>query len=103
MESLFEGVATAHPTGSVDAWKETAVAALCDFCDGHVGEDHLAEEIRAAAEANGVARLDDARAWGQIMKMAEKRGVIKRVGYAPTASSNGSPKALWRMIGGEGK
>lgn len=29
----------------------------------------------------------------------EKNGLLKNVGYAPTKSSNGSPKVLWAIIG----
>jgi len=37
----------------------------------------------------------DDRAWGHATRLAVKRGWIKKVGYAPAASSNGSPKCLW--------
>jgi len=37
----------------------------------------------------------DPRAWGHATRLAAKRGWIKKVGYAPAASSNGSPKCLW--------
>ena len=37
----------------------------------------------------------DPRAWGHATRLAVRRGWIKQVGYAPAASSNGSPKCLW--------
>ena len=37
----------------------------------------------------------DPRAWGHATRLAVRRGWIKKVGYAPAASSNGSPKCLW--------
>src|ERR1022692_474301 len=37
---------------------------------------HLGEGIRVFAQAQGVARLQDARAWGPVLKRAEKLGVI---------------------------
>jgi hypothetical protein len=77
------------------------VLILCEFCTAHIGQDFAAEDIRAFAEANGVARLKDARAWGLVLERAEKLGVIKNVGYAPSFSSNGSPKVLWRMVGAD--
>lgn len=80
-------------------WEQKALLAVCEYANSHLGENHLAEEIRAFAEGNGVARLKDARAWGPTLKKAEKHGIIKRVGFAPTVSSNGSPKVLWEMVG----
>jgi hypothetical protein len=94
-------VAIARAVESNDDWKQKAYLAVCEFCNKHAGKEHLAEEIRVFAEAQGVAPLNDARAWEPILKRAEKNGVIKNVGYAPTKSSNGSPKVLWRMIGAD--
>jgi uncharacterized protein (DUF934 family) len=37
----------------------------------------------------------DGRAWGHAARAAQRYGWIRRVGYAPAASSNGSPKCLW--------
>jgi hypothetical protein len=37
----------------------------------------------------------DGRAWGHAARAAQRNGWIRRVGYAPAASSNGSPKCLW--------
>ena len=87
-------VAIARAVESNDDWKQKAYLAVCEFCNKHAGKEHLAEEIRVFAEAQGVAPLNDARAWGPILKRAEKNGVIKNVGYAPTKSSNGGPKVF---------
>jgi uncharacterized protein (DUF934 family) len=40
-------------------------------------------------------RPPDGRAWGHAARAAQRYGWIRRVGYAPAASSNGSPKCLW--------
>jgi hypothetical protein len=80
-------------------WNEKAYLALCDYLDGHIGEEHVGEEIRAALEAIGVPTPQEKRAWGPVLKRAEKNGLLKNVGYAPTKSSNGSPKVLWAIIG----
>ena len=40
------------------------------------------------------------RAWGHAVRLAVKNGWIRKVGYAPAASSNGSPKCLWAKASG---
>ena len=60
MKTSTKGVAT--------DWKEKAFSAVCEFSNGHIGEDHLGEEIRAFAETNGVARLKDARVLGTCVE-----------------------------------
>lgn len=53
-----------------------------------------------AARAYFAATLNpppDERAWGAVTRIARQRGVIEHTGdYAPAASSNGSPKPLYR-------
>lgn len=43
----------------------------------------------------------DARSWGHVTRLAVRRGWIEVTGgYAPAASSNGSPKRLYRLVRG---
>ena len=43
----------------------------------------------------------DARSWGHVTRLAVRRGWIEPTGaYAPAASSNGSPKRLYRLVRG---
>lgn len=76
-----------------------ALRAICNYSNRHVGKNCLAEDIRKDASRRGVPSFRDDRSWGPIFKEAEHLGAIKKIGYAPTVSSNGSPKVLWRMIG----
>jgi len=64
----------------------------------HTSPDHIfrTEEVRAAAKEWGLDDPPDGRAWGQVMRRAEREDVIKWVGYMPAVSSNGSPKVAWR-------
>ena len=40
----------------------------------------------------------DARSWGHVTRLAVRKGWIEPTGeYAPAASSNGSPKRLYRL------
>lgn len=56
----------------------------------------LGEAFRAWAYARGLTRPHDERAFGPLMTRAAKARVIVRAGFAPSASSNGSPKPLWQ-------
>jgi hypothetical protein len=80
-------------------WKTKALSAVLEFANEHVGESFVGEDIRAFAEANGVPIASDGRYWGHLLKEAERKGAIEKVGFAPTRSSNGSPKVLWKMLG----
>ena len=45
-----------------------------------------------------LAHLDaphDPRDWGHAARAAERQKLIRRVGFAATRSSRGSPKVLW--------
>lgn len=72
-------------------WNEKALAAVHAFALSHT-EPFLAEQIRASMDWADV----DARAFGPVMKEAERRGWIRRDGYAPANSSHRSPKVRWR-------
>ncbi len=62
----------------------------------HAGED-VKENIREVAEpVIGVPH--DSRAWGAVMRRAARARLIEKIGYAPAASSHGSPKPLWKRV-----
>lgn len=55
----------------------------------------LMEEIVAAAKRDGVPVPPDNRSWGAVIRSLAKRGVVRKMGYAPAATSNCSAKVLW--------
>ena len=61
-------------------------------------EDWLTEDFREWAAQAGLDPPPDGRAFGKVMQSAQREGLIKRVGYAPANSSNGSAKVLWRAV-----
>lgn len=75
-------------------WRETAWQLLVMYLVGH-REDFLAEQFVAWASPM-IVRPPDPRAWGCVLMMARRRGTIVKVGYRPAATSNMSPKCLWR-------
>lgn len=76
-----------------DAWRERAIGYVRLHAAVHA--EFLAEDVRAVAEHDGLPPPPDGRAWGSVMQTAARRGIVKRVGYAPARSSNLSPKVLW--------
>ena len=53
--------------------------------------------VEDARELAGVEAPTDQRAWGAVVNRASRRGLIRRVGFAPARSSNGSPKPVWEV------
>lgn len=84
----------AHADRVEDGWRYQALALLTAFAN-EVGRPFVVEEARAYAEQRGLPDPPDARAYGSVVRLARAKGRIKRVGYAPAASSNGSPKCQW--------
>jgi hypothetical protein len=72
-----------------DGWTEKAAMYLASYA--RLGDRFLIEE----ATVKYPHTPPDGRAWGAATRLASRRGWIRRVGYAPAASSNGSPKCLW--------
>ena len=86
-----------HADRMIPRWSDVALAFVRVYVLKTRPDDiFLTEEVRAAAKEWGLDDPTDGRAWGQVMRRAEREGVIKWVGYLPAASSNGSPKVAWR-------
>jgi len=75
-------------------WVAAALAKLETFAQESTGKFTI-EQARAAIEAE-LPKPHDLRAWGQVTRQARGTGLIVQDGYAPAASSNGSPKPLYR-------
>ena len=58
----------------------------------------MAEHVREFAEGQRFPKAPDARAWGKIMRQAARDKIIISHGFAPSNSSNRSPKVLWRSL-----
>jgi hypothetical protein len=94
------GIARArdHAEADLPGWTESAAAFLAAYALS-VGGTFLVEQCRDAS----IGRLpapDNLKAWGPATTFAIRKGWIRRVGWAPACSSNGSPKGLY--IAGEG-
>lgn len=77
-------------------WSERAYDAIRHFAAGQAGAFTI-EMLREVVAAE-IDPPHDLRAWGPITKKAMRKDVIQLVrgATAPAASSNGSPKPLYR-------
>ena len=87
--------ALTHAENIALGWNIAADAALAKYLETIGAGTFLAEQFVAWAR-RVVGSPPDPRAWGGPIQRAARAGRIVRVGYAPAASSNCSPKALWR-------
>jgi hypothetical protein len=87
--------AVEHADRVVPLWSERALAELRRSV--RVREEPFTIEQVRLAIACSVESPTDERAWGAVTQMAIKRAIIVKTGeYAAAASSNGSPKPLYR-------
>lgn len=102
----MQQAATARDTGMAlaldkadrdqEGWSDDAMVAVRSFTAMNQGKSFLTEHLRAWAESAGIVEpAANERAWGAVMRRAAKEGLIQKIGYAPSASSNLSPKTLW--------
>jgi hypothetical protein len=76
-------------------WKRAAVEAVKDHATRN--REMLAEHVRIVIPEGA-----DRRAVGHVFREAQRLGYVRADGYAPAASSNGSPKCRWRSLIYEG-
>lgn len=84
-----------HAEADVPGWGDHAYALLHQYAlDQRM--PWTCEAFRPWAYDRGLPVPANERAWGPVVQRAIRAGLIERVGYAPAASSNGSPKATYR-------
>ncbi len=76
-------------------WRRRAVEIIAAM---DPGREFMAEDVTTRLASEGVT-THDPRAMGAVMRDAQRRGLAERIGWAPAASSHGSPKVLWRRVG----
>jgi len=82
----------ASRASKIDAgWRSEALAAVREHARRY--PSFLSEHVRVHIPDGA-----DRRALGHIVKEAERLGWIKADGFAPAASSNGSPKTAWKSL-----
>ena len=90
--------AAAHADRVFATWTDRAHAYLVAWALRCGDTPFMAEEVRRDAEStSGYVPPPDSRAWGAVFMSAKRNGELTVAGYAPSESSNGSPKCLWRL------
>jgi len=92
-----DGIARSGEHAGED-WRSMAIESVRVFVGVMDGRPFLAEDAREHAERNGLSVPPDGRAWGIVFQTAKRRGIIKAIGYAPSRSSNLSPKVQWKGV-----
>lgn len=83
---------------ATEQWTIRAYRFLVVYASRRGRKEFLMEDVRKAAEQSpSYVPPPDGRAWGAVALRAKKDGAIAHAGYAPSESSNGSPKCLWRL------
>ena len=77
-------------------WIDSAYEFLCDFAKQTDGGFMVCDVVEAAKSPE--LGCDDPRAWGQIVRMAKRNGIIENIGFSYTrkGKAHSSPKAVWR-------
>lgn len=85
-------------TGATPPWTELAVEAVRLRVFALPAADTFTiEALRAAVEDSIPVPPNGLRTWGRVTLMCKERGIIEPTGtWAATASSNGSPKMVYR-------
>jgi len=72
-------------------WFQSALDTIRDM---PAGRQFLAEEVVDSLRERGIETYDN-RAAGAVIRAAKSHKLIKRIGYMPSVSSNGSLKTFW--------
>lgn len=83
-----------HANDVHSGWSITAFQLLERFAR-EAERPFTCEVFRAWAGCHGLVSPPDARAFGGVTQRAIRNKVIRRVGFAPAASSRGSAKPLY--------
>lgn len=76
------------------AWTEMAAGLIREFARHQGAHAFTTEQVRLWA-GDRCPPPPDLRAWGAATSYARRRGWIAAAGYAPTASSHGSPRPAY--------
>lgn len=98
LERRDEGIASSaqHAEEVQPGWGERAYRAV--QCSGYLASESFTMDFaRQWLYACGLDIPPEERAWGAVTQKLVRDGIIEPVGYAPAASSNGSPKRTYRL------
>lgn len=96
-------IAEAHAASVAPDWPELAWFYLTAATDWGNLSRFQTTDFRKWAEARGLPKPPDARAYGGVMRRGIKAGKIRADGYAPTPDPQAHcrPAVVWRVVGSD--
>ncbi len=91
--------AAAHAERETEGWNRMTYEAFVRYVM-EIKHPFMTEDVRCYAEALGMPKPPDKRAWGSVAMKAKRAGLIVSMGYAPQQSVNAhkAPKTLWKAV-----
>jgi hypothetical protein len=93
-------IASDHANAANEDWTRRAYQALMRF-KLYGNREFTAEDARDWCERNTMLpKPPDPRAWGGVIAIALKNGMIERLGYVPAKMKHAHccPKSLWKWL-----
>lgn len=86
-----------HAERSAPGWRDQALEQLKRYLKTRKQAPFLTEDFVLWIRFR-IKDPPDGRAWGNVMRAAAARKLVKKIGYAPAETSNFSPKVQWQGI-----
>jgi len=86
-----------HADEKIENWSKSAYDFLKEFAKSN--KQFLVEDVRLAS-AGVVDEPPSKRAWGGVIVMARKNGVVKKIGYKEVSNplAHRTPATLWETV-----
>jgi hypothetical protein len=91
--------AAASADAKAPGWTERALSFLTEYAKDHP-EGFMACDVVEASQGNPDLEPPDGRAWGAIVVIAKRKGVIAQFGFSYTRKGKGhpAPKSVWKAV-----
>lgn len=90
-----------HADEACHRWQVLAFQWIITYALAH--REFVSEDCTAAAEAAGIPKPPDTRAWGAPFARAARQKIIVRIGYGVSKRRHLSPTPLWKSQTYRGK
>lgn len=89
--------AVEHADREMPDWSDNALAYLRRFAQARVTPFLIEEVIAACKTFSALPEPPTTKAWGAVVKRAQKEGWLHKDGFA-VGAGNACPKILWRHV-----
>lgn len=90
--------AVKHADDVYEDWQEIAYKMLKEFIEFSDGKPFMCEDVRRFASNSNLKEPPTNRAWGAIIKRADKDGIIKHCGFGQVSNprAHRANASLWK-------